>query len=69
MNLYRHKENRKLYTIEHIILDIHHLNNNEFTGIYAYPFDSNGEIIVFKGKNTDDCETFVKHNFDIVSTN
>lgn len=67
MNIYRHKENKKLYMIEHLILDIRHLNRNEFSGIYAVPYNWNGEQIVFQNKNHEECEFFVEQNFEIIT--
>ncbi|MFW5794651.1 MAG: hypothetical protein ACOCV1_04115 [Bacillota bacterium] len=67
MKIYRHKENKKLYTIEHLILDIYHLNNNEFAGIYAKPYNWKGEQIKFQSQDQKKCKVFVKENFDIVA--
>lgn len=67
MNIYRHKENKKLYTIEHLILDIRHLNRNAFAGIYADPYNWKGEQIKFQNKNYDECKFFVEQNFEIVA--
>lgn len=55
MNIYRYKENKKLYTIDHLILDIGHLNRNAFAGIYADPYNWKGEQIIFQNKNHDEC--------------
>jgi len=67
MNIYKHKENKKLYKIEHLIRDIRHLNNNEFAGIYATPYNWKGEQIVFQNKNQKECNFFVEQNFKIVA--
>jgi len=67
MNLYRHKLEQKLYTIEHLIQDIHHLNENAFAGIYAYPYRWKGEIISFKSTNDDKCFKFIDDTFEIVA--
>lgn len=67
MNIYRHKEDKKLYTIEHLIHDIHHLNNNASAGIYAETFRWNGKTIKFLSKNHDECKNFVSENFEIVA--
>jgi hypothetical protein len=67
MNIYRHKENNNLYTIEHLILDILHLNMNAFAGIYAYPYNFKGEQIIFQNKDHNECMAFVEQNFEIVS--
>jgi len=67
MNIYRHKENKKLYTIDHLILDIHFLNCNEHAGIYASPYNWRGEQIKFQNKNHEKCKFFVKCNFEIVA--
>ncbi len=66
MNIYRHKENKKLYTIEHLILDIRHLNRNAFAGIYADPY-MEGEQIKFQNQNHEECKFFVEQNFEIVA--
>lgn len=68
MNIYRHKENKKLYKIEHLVLDIKHLNNNENAGIYAMPYNWDGETISFKSKKHSECKTFVTDNFDLTAT-
>lgn len=67
MNIYRNKENKKLYTIEHLILDTRYLNRNAFAGIYAEPYKWNGEKIIFQNKNHKYCMDFVENNFEIVS--
>lgn len=67
MNIYRHKENMKLYTIEHLINDIHHLNANAFSGIYADTYNWAGEPIVFQNKNHDECNDFIKNNFEKIA--
>jgi hypothetical protein len=67
MNIYRHKENKKLYTIEHLIRDIRHLNNNAFAGIYGYPYNWKSDIIIFQNKNHEDCKNFVDKNFNKVA--
>ena len=73
MNLYRNKENKKLYIIEQCFRDINHLNHNEFSGIDAYPYEHDGNIISHhKGycKYIDiefNPEKFVEDNFEKVS--
>jgi hypothetical protein len=67
MNIYRHKLNGKLYTIEHMIVDIKHTNRNVFAGIYAYPYNWKGEEIIYQNQNNDDCNLFVEQNFEAVS--
>ena len=67
MNIYRHKENKKLYTIDYLIMDIRHLNRNAFSGIYAYPYDWKGEQIKFINKSSKECESFLKQNFELVA--
>ena len=53
MTIFRHKENQKLYTIEHFIHDHKHLNRNSNCGIYAYPYYHDGEIITFINTNVE----------------
>ena len=67
MNIYRNKENNKLYYIEHLILDIRYLNHNANAGIYAYPYKWNSATLVFKSKNKELCEKYVQDNFEVVS--
>ncbi len=67
MKLYRHKENKKLYTIEHLLLDINYLNNNADVGIYAIPYKWDGIVISFKSKNAQQCTSFINDNFNIIS--
>ena len=67
MNIYRHKENKKLYTIEHLILDIRHLNRNAFAGIYASPYNWKGEQTIYQNQNQAACKLFVEQNFEIVA--
>ena len=56
---------KKLYTIDHLVLDIKHLNRNAFAGIYADPYNWKGEQIKFQNQNHDECKLFVKQNFEI----
>ena len=69
-HIFRHKENKKLYTIEHLIKDIYHLNRNGFSGIYATPYKWKGETIkyILQQKRYDmfNPEKFVEDNFEIV---
>lgn len=67
MNVYRHKETKKLYIIEHLILDIHHLNRNKFAGIYANPYNWKGDNIIFQSGDKEKCKIFVDENFEIAS--
>lgn len=69
-HIYRHKENKKLYLIEHVINDITHLNRNGFSGINAYPFNWKGEIIYYRLEDNRDNfkpKKFVEDNFEIVA--
>lgn len=68
-HIFKHKESDKLYTIEHLIVDLRFLNGGAFTGIYAYPYKWYGVTITHLKKdfNKDfNPEKFVKDNFDIV---
>jgi len=67
MNIYRYKENKKLYTIDHLILDIRHLNRNAFAGICADPYNWKGDQIKFQNQNHEECQFFVEQNFEIVA--
>lgn len=69
MNIYRNNENNKLYTINHLIKDIYHLNNNEFAGIYATPYNHKDEQIIFINKDLNLCTDFVDNNFKLISHN
>jgi len=67
MNIYRNINNKQLYTIERLVLDIKHLNRNAFAGIYAEPYKWEGDLIHYKSKDEGECNTFVENNFKIVS--
>ena len=67
MNIYRHKENKKLYTIEHLITDIKHLNNNGFAGIYATPYKWEGNEVTMRSKDEAKCKVFVEQTFTKVA--
>lgn len=69
MNIYRNKKNRKLYTIDHLVLDYKFTNRNGNAGIYADPYKWNGERIILKSKNHDECNSFVKNDFERVAYN
>jgi len=43
--LYRNLENKQLYTIDHLKVDIHCLNAGGHCGIHAYPYHHSGPII------------------------
>lgn len=72
-HIFKHKENGKLYTIEHFIYDIKFLNNHENTGIFAYPYYWDGKIISYTKGNCDrelesfNPEKFIEENFEIYS--
>jgi YD repeat-containing protein len=78
-HLFRHKTTRLFYLIEHLLLDIHHLNRNGFRGIYAYPCDAAGNRIGHRATiihNYEGCAVrgtaydpagFVDGNFDMVA--
>lgn len=65
MNIYRHKESKKPYSLRHLIVDMNYANNNEFAGIYVYPYKHNGDIIRFLKKDHACCENFVFENFEV----
>lgn len=67
MKIYRNKENKNLYTITHLVLDIKHLNNNEYAGVYADPYTWKGEQVIFHSKKWDECISFIRDNFEVVS--
>lgn len=67
MNIYRHKLNKKLYLVSHLVLEHRYANCNETAGIYAEPYNWKGDNINFKSKDSDECSKFVDDNFIIVS--
>lgn len=67
MTIYRHKENKKLYTIEHLIYDIRFANCNAFAGVYADCYKHNGENFYFQSKNHKECTEFIEKTFEKVS--
>lgn len=67
MNIYRNLDDNRLYLISHLKRDAKRLNNNGFAGIYASPYDFEGDEIRFLSKDNDKCLLFVENNFKIVS--
>jgi hypothetical protein len=67
MKIFRHKENKLLYTIDHLIHDLYHLNNNEFVGIHSYPYGHKCWVGNFYSKNDAECNKYVEETFDLVS--
>lgn len=63
MTIFRNISDKKLYTIDHLILDIKHLNNNADAGVYARPYKWKGEDITYKSKDKDKCNKFILENF------
>lgn len=67
MKIFRHKENKLLYTIEIVVLDINFTNCNAYAGVRAYPFNWIGEQIRYYSKNEPACLGWVEGNFDVVA--
>jgi hypothetical protein len=72
-HIFKHTESDKLYTIEHLKVDLRFLNGGAFTGIYAIPYKWNGKVIEHTKQDFRDGkiaefnpEKFVADNFDIV---
>lgn len=67
MTIFRNNNDSRLYILEHLILDIHHLNRNAFAGVYAYPlFEETRQSKVEIKKLTQsqkEVEEFVEANF------
>lgn len=59
MTIFRNKDNKKLYTIEHLLVDIKFANCGGHCGFYAYPFGHSGDII----KSTKDKPDANHNNF------
>lgn len=72
-HIFRHIDSGKLYTIEHVVLDIRYLNSNGFAGIYAAPYKATGDLITHIKRDCEltgkpfNPEQFVKDNFEIYS--
>lgn len=73
-HIFKHKQTNKLYTIEHLIVDLHFLNRGANTGIYATPYKWKGEVIEYTKQMWMDGEIndfvpkkFVEDNFEIVA--
>lgn len=47
MHIFRHAGNGKLYILEDLILDIRYTNRNQFSGIYAHPYNHKSDVIKF----------------------
>lgn len=67
MKIFRHKENKLLYTLERVIHDLRFLNNNEFAGVHPHPYRHKVEIENFYSKIDSECENFIRENFVLVS--
>ena len=67
MKIFRHKENKLLYTVEHVIHDLKHLNNNGFAGIHPHPYRHAVGVDNFYSKDHAKCYKFVSDTFDLVS--
>lgn len=66
--IYRHIKNDRLYTIVHILIDVHSLSRNVlYAGIYATPYKSRGDKIRYIQKDHQACTEFVKDNFTLIS--
>jgi len=58
-----------VYTIERLITDLKHTNNNALAGIYAIPYLSNPcNIIHFHSKDKRECMMFVEETFTKIAT-
>jgi hypothetical protein len=72
MNLYRNKENKLLYVLEHLVYDIKHLNRNDFRGIYPMSYKHHNHLDSYTYEKCDikdeiyDPEKYVENNFEIV---
>lgn len=69
-HIFKHKETGKLYTIEHLIVDIKYANCGYNTGIHAFPYKWKGEIIKhIKGESIlyFNPVKFLEDNFSIIS--
>jgi len=73
INLYRNKENGMLYTLEHLVHDIKHLNGNAFRGIYPKVYCNHVELTPYtfeNCQNNDEAyepEKYIKDNFEIIA--
>ncbi len=70
MNLYRNKENGKLYWAENVIKEWHYFNMNASAGIYAHPYRHNRESIVYYYNDyggQDDAKKAFYNDFDIIA--
>ena len=64
-NLYRNKNNNKLYTIQYLVKDIRFLNGGQFEGIYAIPYKHNDKQINHTKGNCNNYNPilFIQNNF------
>ncbi len=68
-HLFRNKENKKLYTIAHLLVDLKFLDLGGRTGIYATPYGWKGKEITHTkdgAMSKFNPKKFVTDNFDIV---
>jgi hypothetical protein len=67
MKIFRHKENKLLYTLSRVIEDLNFLNDNGFAGVHPHPYKHKVEIENFYSKIDFECEKFIRENFVLVS--
>lgn len=68
MTIFTNINDNKLYTVEHMIVDLRFANCGEFCGIYAYPYNWKGNTIHLKSKDINECAEFVVNNFNPVTS-
>lgn len=66
MTLFRRKNIGQLYTIEHLIVDLHYADWVSRCGLYCYPYKHEGDELVFNSRNKELIDMFIKSNFEIV---
>lgn len=69
-HLFRNNLNKKLYTIEYLIVDWHFADRGASVGIYAKPYKWKGNVIKHtRGKEIDNFnpKQFVCNNFEIIA--
>lgn len=67
MKIYRNKKDSKLYTLEHIKVDLKFADRGARCGLYAYPYKHDSKEIFWQGVNDDKVQMIIKDNFELVA--
>lgn len=69
MKIYRNKKDSKLYTLEHLKVDLKFADRGARCGLYAYPYKHNSEEMFWQGVNDQRAQEIIENNFYLVAEN